>query len=120
MTPSVRPQEQLLVELVPDLAAGRLLCNTAGRAQVAAAFAPRDAVSRVAGWCVDLDQRGPIRRAIGKLPGNLGLMCEADPPGEEFDLVACAFSQRRDGELTRQMLQPAHERLAIGGRLVTA
>jgi spermidine dehydrogenase len=51
---------------------------------------------------------------------SLRLICEADPPAEEFDLVAWAFSKQGDGELVREMLQTGHERLVIGGRMVAA
>ena len=39
----VRPQEQLLLDTLGELPAGRLLCNTAGRAQFAAEYAGVDA-----------------------------------------------------------------------------
>jgi 16S rRNA G1207 methylase RsmC len=120
MMPSTRPQEQLLVELVPELAAGRMLCNTVGRAQFAAAFAAQHSAANATCWFLDLYQLQQSRREIGPLSTNLRLICEADPPAEEFDLVAWAFSKQGDAELVREMLQTGHERLVIGGRMVAA
>jgi 16S rRNA G1207 methylase RsmC len=120
MTPSVRPPEQLLILLLPELPASRLLCNTLGRAQFAAAFAQQHGDSQVTCWFLDLYQRQESQRAFGPLPANLRLICEADPPAEEFDLVAWGFHQRGDGELAREMLQAGHQRLVIGGRMIAA
>jgi 16S rRNA (guanine1207-N2)-methyltransferase len=38
----------------------------------------------------------------------------------EYDLAALPVSMTGDAELTRELLQQAHERLAIGGRMITA
>jgi len=120
MTPSVRPQEQLLVELLPELAAGRMLCNTVGRAQFAAAFTAGQSAAHATCWFLDLYQLQQSRREAGPLPANLRLICEADPPAEDFDLVVWVFSRQGDGELVREMLQTGHERLAIGDRMIAA
>jgi 16S rRNA (guanine1207-N2)-methyltransferase len=51
---------------------------------------------------------------------NLHITCQADFPDEEFDLVALPISMSGNAELTRELLQQAHQRLAIGGRLLAA
>lgn len=117
---AIRPQEQLLLDALPELSAGRLLVNTAGRAQFAAAFAARDSASRADCWLLDLYQTDECRRAFVSPPANLRLLCQADPPAEEVDIVAWAFQKQGDGELAREMLQTGHERLAIGGRMACA
>jgi len=117
---SVRPQERLLLDLVAELPTGRLLCNTAGRAQFAAEYARNHSDIPVACWFLDLYQLKQCGTAGDPLPPNLQLVCQSDPPEEEYDLVAWAFSRQGDGELTREMLQIGHERLALGSRLIAA
>jgi 16S rRNA (guanine1207-N2)-methyltransferase len=141
MTPLVRPQERLLTGALPELPAGRLLCNTAGRAQFAAEYATRHLSHSAVCWFLDLYQQRESARAVAVGPANLHLVCSADPPhrgadipvsqspnrsgsessltvANDFDLVAWAFSKQGDGELTREVLQLGHQRLAIGGRIV--
>jgi 16S rRNA G1207 methylase RsmC len=120
MTPLVRPQERLLLDLIPELPSGRLLCNTAGRGQFAAAYAQQHAQSSTGCWFLDLYQRNETRQAFADIPPNLDLVCSADPPESERDLIAWASSKQGDGELTREMLQLGHDRLIIGGRFIAA
>jgi 16S rRNA (guanine1207-N2)-methyltransferase len=116
----VRPQEQLLLDLLNELPAGRLLCNTVGRAQFAAAYAERHPAMPVACWFLDLYQLERSRTIHEPLPANLKLFCAADPPAEPYDLVVWAFSRQGDGELLRETLQIGHERLVPGGRFIAA
>ena len=117
---AIRPHEQLLIELLPQLSAGRVLTNTAGRGQFAAAYAQTHPQSTVACWFLDLYQIQQTRLAIQPLPANLRLVCEADPPSDEVDLVAWLFHHQDEAELKRDMLQLGHQRLAIGGRMAVA
>lgn len=116
----VRTQERLLLDLVTELPPGRLLCNTAGRAQFAADYGRHYPQASVVCWILDLYQLEQCRAAHPALASNVQLLCTSDPPADEHDLVAWAFSRQGDGELTREMLQIGHERLRIGGRLVAA
>jgi 16S rRNA (guanine1207-N2)-methyltransferase len=120
MAPLARPQERLLLDLFLELPASRVLCNTAGRAQFAASYARQHTQSPVACWLLDFYQRQQCDLAVHPRPENLALVCEADPPAGEVDLVAWAFSRQGESELVREMLQLGHERLSIGGRLIAA
>ena len=51
---------------------------------------------------------------------NLSILCQADLPGDEVDLVALPFHAQGEAELTREILQQAHQALRIGGRLYAA
>lgn len=113
-----RPQEQLLIDLLDELPAGRLLTNTAGRAQFAAAYAERHPNQAVRCWSLDLYQHQLVEQYQSGGPANLRLECGADLPDEMHDVVALMVSKQGNGELTRELLQQAHERLAPGGRLV--
>jgi 16S rRNA G1207 methylase RsmC len=115
----VRPQEQRLIEVAGELPTGRVLCNTVGRGQLAIALAGQPQ-REVACWLLDLYQLREAERAIGRLPPNLRFVCQADPPAEQFAAVALALSRKGDAELSRELLQTAHQRLAIGGRLAVA
>ena len=94
MAPLERPQERLLKDLIPELPAGRVLCNTTGRAQFAATYARQHSQSPVVCWILDLYQRQQCELAVQSQLGNLALICEADPPVGEVDLVAWAFSRQ--------------------------
>lgn len=52
--PRVRPQEQLLIDIVPELPTGRLLCNTVGRGQFARAYATGHPTGHVTAWFLDV------------------------------------------------------------------
>lgn len=119
-TTTIRPSEQLLLDVLPELPAGRALTNTAGRAQFAAAYARLHATSPVTTWYLDLFQCEQTKAQLVDAPGNLQLLCEADFPATEFDLVALALHKQGDGELTRDLLQQAQQRLVLGGRFVAA
>src|SRR6476620_796546 len=114
-----RPAERLLIDVLPQLSARRVLCNTVGRAQFATECARRTQNAEVTCWLLDLYQMQQIH-ATHSLPPNLEMLCVADPPPQEVDLVAWAFSRDGNSELVREMLQTGHELLAIGGQFVAA
>ena len=114
------PSERLLLDCLAKIPAGRLLCNTAGRAQFAAAYATLHPKASVACWFLDLYQLQQTQLALAPHPPNLNLTCELDPPQGGFDIVAWAFSRQGQSELARDMLQTAHQRLTLGGQLITA
>lgn len=110
-----RPQEELLLELIPSVAGKRVLCNTAGRGQFAIAAAAE--AQHVGCHFLDLYHLQQCRTVAGEMATNFHLVCEADFPTGPFDLAALSFSKQGDGELVRDLLQQAHERLEIGGRM---
>src|SRR5688572_19431039 len=113
-----RPQEELLLELVSSVAGKRVLCNTAGRGQFALAAAAE--AQQVNCHFLDLYHLQQCRITAGEIPQNLHLVCEADFTAGPFDLAALSFSKQGDGELVRDLLQQAHERLEIGGRMAVS
>jgi len=115
----VRPQEQHLIDRAGKLPTGRVLCTTAGRGQLAAALATLPE-NEVTCWLLDLYQAQEAQRELGRLPGNLHFVCEPDPPPGEYAAAALCLSHKGDAELTRDSLQAACERLAIGGRFIAA
>ena len=112
-----RPQEQLLLDLLEELYAGRVLCNTVGRAQFARAFARRHPQADVTCLIHDVHQQ-QLAVGMGVLSPNLRILCQADPPAQRFDVVALALSRNGEAELARDWLQAGHVRLQDGGQLV--
>ncbi|MBI3862083.1 MAG: methyltransferase [Planctomycetia bacterium] len=112
--------EQLLIEEIPSIATARALCTTLGRgqfAQVAAAYSPQ---SHVICHCFDAYPAQETLAYCGAGEGKPAVQCAADFPEGPFDLAAIPVDPRGESELTRDLLQDAHERLAEGGRLMAA
>lgn len=114
------PQEQLLIDQLPEMAASRVLCTSPGLAQFAQAAArqwPRAAV-----YChyLDLHHAEQTRQSLADPPPNLAIGCAADFPEAEVDLAAFPFSAQGEAELTRDLLQAGHRRLAVGGQLLAS
>jgi 16S rRNA (guanine1207-N2)-methyltransferase len=111
------PQESLLIDAIPRMSAGRILCMSAGLGQFAAAAAR--ALANAVATCTYLDlYRATL--AIEHLedsPPNLRIECAADLPTDEADVVALPFSARGEAELTRDLLQTGHQRLRVGGMI---
>jgi 16S rRNA (guanine1207-N2)-methyltransferase len=54
------------------------------------------------------------------MPPNLRIECAADLPDDEADIVALPFAAGGEAELTRDLIQTAHERLKLQGQLYAA
>lgn len=115
---SVRPAEQRALEIARSLVGKQILCTTVGRAQAARQLAIERPAARVVCWFLDEYQR--LLAAQEELASNLTLVCEPDIPHEPFELAVLQFSMRGEAELTRDLVQSAADRLAIGGKLVAA
>ncbi len=116
----VRPHEQLLIDVIPELTATRVICTTGGRGQFAETYARERPDAHVDCFFLDLFQKNQTAFAIadhGEL-ANLNLHCEPDLPAVEADLVAFVFRKGGDAELTRDLMQQGHLRLVEGGRLL--
>jgi 16S rRNA (guanine1207-N2)-methyltransferase len=109
----------LLIQALPSLPAGRMLCNTVGRAQLAAAYAVRHPESPVVCWMLDLYVLRESQAVVAPLP-NLHLVCQADPPAAAYDVVLWAVRRHGEGELVREMLQLGHQHLTDDGVLGAA
>ena len=119
--PSARPQEQLLIDTIGELSAGEVICNSSGRAQFAVAYAQAYPEARVQCAFFDLYQRERAEQMHeGQIPPNLTLLVEPDLPDVEADLVVIVCRKTGESEFTRDLLQQAHNRLKIGGRLVAS
>ncbi len=113
------PAEQLLSELLAGIPGDRLLCTSLGRAQLAHAAA-RAGRRRVVCWYLDQYRAAlvPAFTDASAIPPQI--VCAADLPTDEVDVVALPTSSKGEAELTRDLLQQGHQRLAIGGTLLVS
>ena len=116
----VRAQEQLLIDALDAFSPGRMLCTSQGVAQLAAAAASRFSSAAVYCHYLDLYQAEQARRCPGNVLKNLALGCSSDFPPQSVDLAALPLSAQGDAELTRDLLQEAHQRLKTGGVLLAS
>lgn len=111
------PQESLLVGAVAEMAGARAICTSPGLAQFAVAAAR--ALPHALVTCTYLDAyRARLAADYWRTgPTNLRIECAADMPDGEADVAALPLSARGEAELARDLIQSAHERLALGGKL---
>jgi len=118
--PRIPAAERLLVELVPELTATRVLCTSLSRGQFAKEFAAAHAEAHVHCHFFDVYLADEARSLLGKKHANVEVACAADFPADEFDLVAIPVHTSGDAELTRELLQAGHIALGLGGRIVAS
>lgn len=119
MPEAPRTSEQLLIAASLPKDSTRILCTSLGYGQLALHLAEVSPGARVCCNFLDLYAAHQTHGLTQQLP-NLQIACAADFPDEEFDLAALPLSMSGDGELTRELLQQAHQRLAVGGQLLAA
>lgn len=113
-----RPAEARALETACNTPASRVLSTTLGRAQAAIALAEQRPAAHVVCWF--LDQFQLQLSTTPDAPPNLALVCQPDLPTHEVDLAVIPTSMNGEVEFTRDLLQSAADRLALGGTLVTA
>jgi len=112
--------ERLMIERFPVHPAGRILCTSLGRGQLAAELAALPAVTSVACWFVDTYVAQDTREWCDlnqEITQPLEIVAQTDLPEGPFDGVAIPSSHRGEGELVRELFQQAAERLVPGGWL---
>lgn len=112
--------ERLLIDLLPELEANRVLCVSPGRGQFATAIAEKNPKARVVLHYLDLFAAQQAEHDLGLTNSTVKVVCAADFPEEEFDLFAIPVSVKGDAELTRDLMQTGHDRLAIGGQFIAS
>lgn len=115
-----RGPEQLLIQQLAQLRGDRVLCTSLGRAQLAAALAGQDPRRQVVCHFLDVYLADRAREDCRPSAGNLAILCQADLPAGEVDLVAFPFQAHGEAELTREVMQQGHQALRTGGRMVVA
>lgn len=116
------PSERLLLESLSHWGGGlspqaRSLVVSPGRAQVADALLEHQLSGHTVAWYLDQHAATAAERACR--PG-VAVRCAANLPEEEFELVALPVLRQGEAELTRDVMQQAHQRLTTGGQLVAS
>lgn len=113
-------KEALLLGALDDVIGHRVLCTSMSRGQFATAVANRSPDSEVTCFFLDVFLAKQARDEIAHQPGTVSVICETDFPEGPFDTIALPFRKNGEAELTRELLQQAHERLEIGGRVIAS
>ena len=111
------PAEQLLIDCLPDWGSSRGLVISPGRAQLADFWVATHGMSPVAAWYVDLHAATAANAVCAE---GVEVQCGSDLPEGELDLVAMPVLRRGEAELTRELMQQAHQRLVEGGLLAVS
>lgn len=116
---AIRLSEQLLIDAADQVPAERVFCTSLGRAQFGRWYAEKYSDSKVVCLFWDIYQAHRAKTLTDALPENLDILCAADPPQDEFDLVAMPLTQGGEAELTRDLMQSAYQQLRLGGQMIT-
>jgi FkbM family methyltransferase len=115
-----RPQEQLLIDRLPEREGRQILCTSQGVAQFAHAAAQRFPQTAVHCHYLDLYHAQQTEQLLGDRPPNLAIGCAADFPAQEVDVVALPFAAAGEAELARDQMQAGHLLLRGGGLMLTS
>jgi 16S rRNA (guanine1207-N2)-methyltransferase len=121
----LRAVDRVLVEAFPKLAPRFLITGLEQSGDLGMAAKARYPTSRVSWFHFDLFAGG-LARFQGMAPEDLVVepdlpLARADaPPGERPDLIAFPFPRGGESLLAREMIEEAHDALAIGGKLLAA
>lgn len=106
-----------MIDTLPKLSQGTALVISSGRAQMASHLADVHRLENVQAWYLDLHDAAMATQACSE---SVDVLCGADLPDAEFDLVAFPLLKRNEAELTRDLLQQSHTRLKAGGFLAAS
>lgn len=115
---SAPSKDSLLLGALDEVIGNRVLCTSLSRGRFAAAVADRSPDINVSCFFLDVFLAKQARDEIARNPGIVTVLCETDFPEGPFDTIAMPFLKNGEAELTRELLQQAHERLEIGGRII--
>lgn len=118
--PKAPSAERVLIEHFPVPVAGRILCTSLGRGQLAAHLADSPDAAEVGCWFVDAFAADETREWMELQRKQVQVVCSADLPEGPFDLMTIASSHRGEAELVRELIQQAGQQLREGGVLVAA
>jgi 16S rRNA (guanine1207-N2)-methyltransferase len=117
--------EELLIKEIPAIGGSRILCTSLGRGQFAQMAASYFSQAHVVCQFFDKYLADEARQHCDEWQGGAGegkpvIFCAADFPAGPFDVVVIPVDPRGESELTRDLVQSGHERLAAAGRLLAA
>lgn len=114
------PSEQLLIDAIDQCNFQRCLVISPGRGQSGWHVNHLCPAGHVSLWYVDSFRAAQARDASIQAGANVIVVCSADLPEVAIQLVLIPILQRGEAEMTRDVLQQAHERLEIGGTMIAS
>jgi 16S rRNA (guanine1207-N2)-methyltransferase len=112
-----RSKEALLACIIDEMIGHRVLCTTLSRGRFAQALLARRCELDVTCFFLDVFLAQQARDEFRASRHAIQVLCETDFPEGPFDVVVLPFFKNGEAELTRELMQQAHERLGMGGRL---
>jgi len=109
--------EQILIDAHPDWSGDRFLVISPGRSQIGWKVRAKHPSALVTAWYCDLYQAGEARMTATEAGSDIDIRCAPDLPEESYDVVFMPVLKRGEAELTRELMQQAHQRLKTGGYL---
>ncbi len=106
------PTEQLMIDKLPDLPGSSALVISPGRSQMADMLLENRGYQQVTAFYIDLFSAAMASQFVRS---GVNVVCDADLPVGELDFVALPVLKKSESELTRDLMQQAHERLRVGG-----
>lgn len=119
-TPPPLPSEQLLIDAIDHAEFQRCVVISPGRGQSgwhARELCPTGAVSL---WYVDSFRAAQAQAAAIQANVSVEVVCSADLPPSPIQLALVPVLQRGEAEMTRDVLQQAHDRLEVGGTMISS
>lgn len=109
--------EQILIEKHPDWQGERFLVISPGRSQLGWQLRLQHPAAQVQAWYCDLYQATEARATAAEAQAAIDVVCAVDLPEASYDAVFMPVLKRGEAELTRELMQQAHQRLKVGGYL---
>ncbi len=107
--------EQILIETHPDWAGDQFLVISPGRSQLGWQLRSQYPDAKVQAWYCDFYQASEAKVTAKEAGYDLEILCAADLPDETYEAVFMPVLKRGEAELTRELMQQAHQRLKVGG-----
>ncbi len=112
--------EQILIDLLPDWTGEKFLVISPGRAQAGWYLLSKYPQGDVQAWYGDLYEMSEAKMSALEAGRPLHFQCSSDLPEDVYDVIVMPVLKSGEAELTRELMQQAHQRLKLGGCLVVS
>ncbi len=114
------PSEQLLIEAIDAIEFSRCLVVSPGRGQVGWHAKQKWPGGDVTLWYIDSFRAAQATEAAANAGIEVDVVCSPDLPESPVQRALIPVLQRGEAEMTRDILQQAHERLEIDGVMIAS
>lgn len=112
--------ERLLIDSIETADFTQALVVSPGRGQAAGHLQTRCPSGRVTLWYVDAFRGARARQFADETGADIDVVASADLPDGPYQCIAMAVLMRGEAEMTRELLQQAHQRLEVGGQFIVS